>query len=173
MSMSVSFHRTRSFLFRKGSAIVLALSWSAGLFSGAFAYPVCGGLFTSLMRGLPFSAVSIVGRFLSAALPFLFSALAVSLSQSWLLFLIGYGKSFLSSFLSLSLILGFGSAGWLFRLLSMFTGLASLPLLYLYQHRLLSHSSHGELPAALSLLWLIGSVDSVYILPFLADMINS
>ena len=84
--------------WRKGTTVFLALSFLIGLVSGILIFFAAGESFLSLMRSAFYSPVSIVGLLCVTALPFLFSAIAVFLSQPWLMFPICFGKaSFFSS----------------------------------------------------------------------------
>lgn len=174
--MTSGFQFVSGVVFRKGRTMVLALAWLLGLVAGYELYLSMDSDISSLMRGVSHDSVSIVGLLLSVLLPFLCSAFAVFISLPGLLIPIGFGKACLLSFVSFGILLSYGSAGWLFRLLLMFSDIFTAPLLYWYMHRHLQPDSRFSMPesiAVLSVSILIGSIDSVYILPFLAGMINS
>ena len=162
--------------FRKGSTIFLALFWFLGLLSGVLFFHASGSSFNSMMRSILMDTVSIVDLVSVAMLPFLLSAFAVFLSSPWLLLSIAFFRAFLLSFVSMQILAAFGSAGWLLRLLLLFSDLLSAPLFYLYIRWCLSSDfSHAFRTFFLIICCsiLIGSLDYVYILPFLADVINS
>ena len=144
--------------------------------SGAICFASADAHIISLMRGILNGSVSIVSLLTVSLLPFLFSAFAVFISQLWLLYLIGFVRSFLFSFVSFGITVAFGSAGWLFRLLLMLGDCVTAPLLYLYMYRHLSSDSRfsaAEILRMIAITIFIGSIDYCYILPFVADMINS
>lgn len=128
-----------------------------------------------MMRAAACACVSITGLLAAIILPFLLSALAVYLQSLRLLPLIAFGKAFLVSFLGLSLLEAFGSAGQLVRWLLMFSDCCSLPLLFWYWLRHIS--GPGRLTwsgTALVLLvaLLIGGFDYCVVSPFLAAVIS-
>lgn len=161
--------------WRKGRTVFLALSFLAGLVSGILVFFVAGESILSLMRSALYCPVSIVGLLCVTALPFLFSAIAVFLSEPWLMGPISFGKAFFFSLLSLGTMAGFGSAGWLVRWLLMFSDLMGLPLLYLYWQRHVSGMQAFSLMEAFvfaSLFVLIGSIDYCLFSPLLAGLIH-
>jgi len=159
---------------RKGNAMVLALGWTCGLVFGCILYLLTGPFVMLLMRGVLHGTVSIVSLLTSLLLPFLIAAFAVYISRPWLLILFGTAKACLLSFVSLGILLCYGSAGWLLRLMLMFSDLIGAVLLYGFISRHLRPGIRfcaGEVFALTSLCVLVGSIYFVYILPFLADMI--
>lgn len=162
--------------WRKGSTFFLALSWCLGLISGIVLFLFAGTQILPWMRSTAYGAVSIVGLLCVTLLPFLFSAFAVFISEPWLLLPISYGKAVLFSLISLGILQSFGSAGWLVRLLLMFSDSVSVPLLYCFWHRHISGRrklAFSEAWNAVSLCILIGSIDYCLVSPFLAQMIHS
>jgi len=150
--------------------------WVLGLVSGMILQLCSGGFFPSLMLGIPLGSVSIVSLFTSVFLPFLFSAFAVYISQPLLLHFIAFWKAFAFSFVSTGMVICFGSSGWLIRLLLMFSDWVTMPILFWYLHCHDSsayHFSGIEFFVICVLILCIGSFDYVYILPFMAGMINS
>lgn len=126
------------------------------------------------MRGCLYDTVSIVCIFSLLCLPFMISLLASFWNVRGLIYLIAFGKAFLFSFVSLGIFLSFGSAGWLVYLMLMFSQMCSLPVLYWFWIYCLNHRqspSSLEVFSLLSLFFLIASVDSVYVMPFLASLI--
>lgn len=172
--MARFFHQDLPLWWRKGSAVFLALFWTVGLLFGVSFFFFAGKIFSSLMLGVLYGSVSIVGLLCVTVLPFLFSAFAVYLSEPWLLLLVSFWKAFQFSFVSLSILSCFGSAGWLFRWLLMFSDLISLPVLFWYWSRYISGEqgfSCTESLLILSVCILIGSFDYGYVSPFLAELI--
>lgn len=171
--MAHTFHR--DFCSRKGTAI-LAVVWICGILCGASVFLVSGKHLLSMMRGLVSGSVSIVGLIGVSVLPFLFSAYAVSISESRLLFPICFCKAFCFAYISVGIFRSFGSAGWIIRWLLMFSELLTLPLLYGYWQRHVSGTcrfSGLETVSILAVLIFIGSVNYRCISPFLAMLINS
>ena len=161
-------------LQRKGYAICLAFFFLCGFLLGIFAFSCMDSSILPLMRSASVSPVSIVGILCVTILPFLISALAVYISEPWILFAVAFGKAFCFSFLSMAAMLSCGSGGWLVRLFLMFSDLLGLPVLYLYWQRSLCRErsfSPQEAFTVLSLLLFIGSVDYRMISPLLAGLI--
>ena len=162
--------------FRKGSTIFLALYWCLGLLTGVLFFHAYGSSFSLMMRSILQDSVSIVDLLSVGLYPFLFSAFAVLISSPWLLLPIAFFRAFLLSFVSAQILASFGSAGWLLRPLLLFSDVLSAPLLYFYMHRCLSSKFYHPVCSFFLILCsslLIGSLDYVYILPFLADVINT
>lgn len=154
---------------RKKGRLLLASFWCAGLFFGIYGYLTAGTPFLSWMRGVVPGSVSIVGLLGITVFPFLISALAVFFSTPWLLLLVCFCKAFLFSFVSLGIWQAFGSAGWLARLLWMFSDCIGIPLLYGFWLRHLSGDrAVGGLETGcyLAAFVLLGSVDYRIISPF-------
>lgn len=128
-----------------------------------------------MMRGAASGSVSIAGLLGITTLPFLISAFAVSFSMAWLIFPVCFCKAFAFSFVSLGVLQAFGSAGWLVRLLLLFSDCAGMPLLYGFWLR---HLPGGrpvgvwETAFLLAACVLLGSVDYRIISPFLAGLLS-
>lgn len=158
---------------RKPSVPVLAFIWILGLISGLLFSYRAGTSFFSAMHTADFRCVSIIGLLSLSVLPLLFSALAVFIGQPWLLVPIAFVKAFCFSFLAFGITVAFGGAGWLIRWLLMFCDCCSLPLLWLYWLRSISHSSKHNPGGTLSCFaaaLAIGCVDYCLICPILADL---
>ncbi len=161
---------------RKVWRILLAFSFVAGFWAGMVFSSAAGELVIPWMHTAVHSRVSI--RFLLCAtlFPFLFSAIAVFLSQPGLLLLIAFGKAFSAGLTGMCLCAAFGDAGWLVRWLLCFSSCLSLPVLYGYWLRHIgSRAEELFCPTALllSAAILIGSIDYFVIVPFLARVIYS
>ncbi|MGM9651200.1 MAG: hypothetical protein ACI3VX_04595 [Faecousia sp.] len=162
-------------LWHKGCRFFLAGFWVSGFLCGILVYLSAGRTLVSLMRSTPMASVSIVGMLCVTTLPFLFSATAVFLSKPVLLLPICFGKAFLFAFVSMGIFQAFGSAGWLFRWLLLFSDCASVPVLYWFWLRHIS----GDRPLIgweaawlCSLAVLTGSIHFSVISPFLAGLIE-
>ncbi len=111
---------------RKYHTIFLAFLWVIGLTLGIRFASFAGDSLLSLMRGSAFGAVSIVNLLAVTLLPFLFSAFAVYIRSACFLAVLCFIKSFSFGFVSTGLVMAWGSAGWLIRLLFMFSDLICL-----------------------------------------------
>lgn len=158
--------------WRKGYPVLLAFGFMLGLFAGCLIFFSAESESASWMRAAADSRVSIVGLLSVILLPFLFSAFAVFIGQPWLLLPMAFCKAVSFSMVSLGLMVSFGSAGWLMRILLMFPDLLTLPLLFFFWLRCASGeglkvwSCLGCLMVALA----IGSMDFYIISPFLAGL---
>ena len=130
--MAQHFHSGQSVPLYHRSGIFLSLVWLCGLAMGLIFHCIIGSVFASLMSGILSESVSIVGLVCVIILPFLLSAFAVYIDLRWLLYPICFGKTMLVSLIASSVWVQFGSAGWLAWLLTMFSDMISLPLLYRY-----------------------------------------
>lgn len=122
----------------KESVLSLASSYFAGLILGGCMFYAAGGSFFSLMRAGDYSRMSIVCLLAVLFLPFLFSAFAVYIHQSWLLMPICFLKAFIFAFVYVGISVSFADTGWLVRFFLMFSDIATLPLLWLFWLYLLS-----------------------------------
>ncbi len=128
------------------------------------------------MRSALLAPVSIVGLLSIWTLPFLLSAFVVFLGRPLWLLLICFSKAFCYAFVSLGFFLAFGTAGWLARILLLFSDWVCMPLLYWFWQRSLSgrrRPSRWDVAALLSVMLLVGSVDYRVIAPLLARLIES
>ena len=129
----------------------------------------------SWMRMVCENHVSIVGLLPVLLLPFLLSAMAVFLSQTWLLYVIGFFKAFSFGFCCALTQFAFGDSGWLIRLLLFFSDSWSLPLLCWFCLRHLDGQLRTvkiDLAACLGLTIFFALMDSWMVAPFLASLIN-
>lgn len=159
--------------WRRGAAALLALSFVLGLVLGALLFLSAENDSTSLMRMAKNGPVSIVGLLSVSFLPFLISAFAVYVSQPWLLPVIALCKGASFSLVSLGVTAAYGSAGWLMRLLLMFSDLCALPLLLFFWLRYISGERRFTAWSAcryLAALLTVGSIDYCLISPFLAGL---
>lgn len=125
-------HGDSALLRRKYASPVLAFFWISGLMSGVFLFfaadrPIHPQL--HLAAGSPVSFPALMGI---ALLPLLICALAVYLDQHWMIFVCAFGKALLFSHVSVGIWTAFGSAGWLVRLLFLFSDTMMCGLWYLF-----------------------------------------
>ena len=111
---------------RKYRNIFLAFIWLIGLYCGITSFNLMQISSFPMMRGVQRYSVSIVSLLSVSLLPFLFSFLFVYIRSFPFLVLLCYIKGFLFSFVSLGIWLAYGGAGWLVRLLVMFSDLCCM-----------------------------------------------
>lgn len=163
------------YLHRKHSCFYLALCWFWGLLCGAVFFQHSRPFALSLMRSAIGAPVSIVGLFCIGFLPFLFTAFAVYISQPRLLLLTCFCKACAFSFAFAGIYEAFGSAGWLLRILLLFSDSVYTLFLYCLWLRLLSGRQFrcfsDTVIYFLIAVWTCG-VDYYIIAPFLAELIE-
>lgn len=113
-----------------GSRMVLACSWVCGLVCGLSSAFFRQTSFISVMRGLSFRTVSIVGVICVFLLPFLISAIAVSISKLWLIYPVCFCKAYLFMWVSWGILMAYPENAWGIRLVIMFADCCLTPLLY-------------------------------------------
>lgn len=169
------FCRKSPLWWRRACIVLLALFWCVGLFFGIYTACSFNDAFVPLMRAAVQCRVSIVGLLLILFLPFLFAAFAVYFSQPWLLLVIGFVKAFSFGFCCFAAQSCFGSAGWLVRLLLLFSDSCMLPVLCWFCVRHISGdlmAIRKDLILALALAIVVGSIDYYWVSPFLAALID-
>lgn len=88
---------------------------------------------TVLLVRQSISAVpSMVGAVSVVLLPYLLSALAVSICEPWLILVISTFKAFSFTFCAWGVCLAFGQSSWLALFLFLFSDLCLIPALYLF-----------------------------------------
>ena len=159
---------------RRVTAIILAFVFSVGILAGAFIAQLTDTSYFLMMRTASDYRVSIVALLPSAALPLLFSAFAVYISQTWLLIPIAFLKAFLFGFLSFGLITLNPDSGWLLRFLVMFTDCLSIPVLFWFWIRCYDAKNFftTTIIAAFLLITGISLLDYQYISPFLVNLLS-
>ena len=123
------------------------------------------------MRGILFGSVSIVSLLSVGLIPFLFTAYAVCLSKSWILFAVSFCKALLFSFMAMGISSAFGSAGWLVSALVLFSGHMWNWILYFLWIRILAgRKIHWSL---VTVAFLLTGCIAVYVIsPFMASLID-
>lgn len=173
--MDLFFHPRMPLFLRKDSVAFLAFPWISGLVTGVVTSYFAGNSFFSLMRSVISSPVSIVGLLSAMLLPLLFSAFAVYISSPWLLIPTVFLKGFFYAYLCFGILLCFGDAGWLIRLLLIFSDTLMLPVFWMYWIRGLRGGRSDLLirtAPAFSTALLIGSIDFSVISPFLGEILS-
>lgn len=111
---------------------ILAICWLLGLLFGVICYAFSGPDTVSLMRGVVFCPVSIVGLLNAVLIPFLLSVLFVALSVPKMLLVICFVKAFSFSFVSLGILMSTDCGGWFVRYFLQFSDCIMIPLFYWY-----------------------------------------
>lgn len=111
------------------SIIAVTIVWCAGLLLGIAVAVGSDDSAFSLMRLAARCRVSIVSILITAILPFLFSAYAVSVSKPGFLLLVCFLKAYSFGLCGYLVSAAFGSAGWLVQPLLQFTDVCTLPFL--------------------------------------------
>ena len=127
-----------------------------------------------LMRMAAGRHVSIVGFAVAYFLPYLVSFLLIVHSKPWLVYFICGIRIFCFSSISSSLVISFGTAGWLVRLLMLFPDICLLPIMMWLSHAsLMGHRSHRSLMISIILILVVGMIYFSMISPFGANLIDS
>ena len=161
----------KSFSRRKCATWILAFSWTLGLAVGlcAMAASFLGPAFFQAADVLPsfFSIISVL------LLPIVISLLVLFAGQRWLIFPLAFVKALAFSYVGWSVVITFGSAGWLIRLLMMFSDCASIPLLWWFWNKALTSEFDAMIPASVAAVVTIlgiSIVDCGVIAPFLLNL---
>ena len=154
----------------------LGMSVSAGIILGYFAYLHNVLNFTSLMCMLPYQHVSIVGLFCVLSLPLLLSVAAVHFSAYRLLYFIAFSKGITFSYCACYVFAAFGDAGWLVRLLVMFSDSSMLVPLFWFWNRNITGKSdtfrHEVIICGMFAL-AIGIFDLLVVSPFTVSLFST
>ncbi len=172
--MDLFFHSPMQRSSRRDTPFFLAFAWILGIVFGVGASYCASHSLSSLMRMTANSPVSIFGLLSAMLLPLLCSAFAVYISCPWLLIPTAFLKAFLYTYFSFGILASYGSAGWLIRLLLIFSDTLMLPVLWLFWLRGIQWGRVDflyRLIPAVSVVFLIGSIDYSIISPFLAQII--
>lgn len=160
---------------RRACMAALALCWCVGLVVGVRAGIQAGGASLSLMRAAAESCVSIVGLLVATLFPFLFAAAAVFFSKPWLVLPVLFCKGVSFGACAYGVCAAFGDAGWLVRLLLLFSDSCMIPILFWFCLRHMGgriQTVKRDLAVAAMAACLVGSVDYCFVSPFLATLIE-
>ena len=103
----------RSFLVSRQRVFGFLCFWIVGILAGTLAAAGTDDSVLSLMRRAAMCRVSIVGLFLTAVLPFLIAAYAVSIHKDPLLFVFCALRGFGFGYCAWLIVRAFGPAAWL------------------------------------------------------------
>ena len=149
--------------------------WMAGLFLGTTTAYASARFLDSMLHSAISNQPSLSTLIGSAVLPFLLSTVVFFLSEPWLLLPICLMKAFGFGFCAFSVLLAFGSAGWLVRFLFLFTDVFVVPvfLFYcLYQLRRGTFFNFRVTSAFAAVASMVAAADYYLIAPYLVSVID-
>lgn len=154
--------------------VFLILCWCFGAAVGTLCFFSAPDLFSSLMRSAAYHTVSIVGVLGVTLFPFLITVMVMRLSREHVVYLVCCIKALLYSLNVLSVYCAFGSAGWLFQFLIMFSENVSMFLLWILWIRYFT--STRKLPAPvvgsfLVIVLLVAVFDLCVVSPFTVSVL--
>ena len=158
-------HPAFSFLFFCGSSLVLGTFLAAFADSSAFSW----------MRLAIYSRLSIVCYLVAQFLPLLIAAYAVVISKLWLLHFICSCKLFSIAFMGSLIWIAFGSAGWLIRLLFLFSDILLVPVLFWFCFRRVMAYRNGskrDFGICICVITVVSLINLLFISPFLERIIS-
>ena len=159
---------------RRVNAMVLALTLLLGYLFGSFCVGYAESDLFLMMRAGAMSGVSIVCLLPVLLLPFLCSAIAVSIDQTWLLLPIVFLKAFLFSYLCGHILSLFPDSGPLFAVLFLFPDVLLLPVLCWFWLRCSCGRGMGmsELTTVILAVAGISFLNYQVVSPFLASLLS-
>ena len=172
------FHGMNRFVFsqlpskcRKYGTSILACSWTLGLVFGICS--VASGSFGPVFQQAADLSPSFFSIISVLFLPLVISLLALFAGWRWVIFPLAFLKALSFAYVGWSILAAFGSAGWLIRLLLMFSDCTTVPLLWWFWNKALTLEFDALVPAsfsaALTILG-IGILDYGVISPFLVSL---
>lgn len=141
--MTTGYNTNLFVILRKYSVAILAFLFVFGLHSGVI-ISANSASSVALMRRVVLSPVSIVGSICLSLVPFIFSAICVQLHVDYIIPLLACIKGFLFGFVSGSVYVAFGTAGWLVRFLFQFCSQLNLILLLLFWLRFMNSNDKSN-----------------------------
>ena len=155
-------------------AIILAFSWIAGLLCGLFFVSKAAEPLSLLMHTAVYNHITLFGLAAVLFLPLIASAAAVYLGAHILIFPICFIKSFAFGVCLCGVSVAFGSAGWLVRVLLLFSDSCMIVVLLWFWYRHLTGDRSvlrrdTVLCAAVALF--VGLVDYLFVSPFFAGLL--
>ena len=148
---------------------VSVMCWLIGAGAGWLVFRQSEPLFSSLMRGVLLEPVSIVGLLMVSFLPFIITAVAVLYSKPFAIHVLSFSKGLVSFVCTLSVFGVFNRAGWLGRILFLFSDCFTTVLLFVLWFRIfiLDRSKlRKEMLVSMVLCLTIVGLDVLLISPF-------
>jgi len=154
----------------------LLFSWgSVGLLFGTLLAACADTYFHSWMRLAVSDRVSIVCLLAAQLLPFLIAAYAVNISKLRLMYAVCSIKLFAFTYMGSVIGIAFGSAGWLVRLLFLFSDFILVPCLCWFCFRRTldnNRTAKRDLLICIGICIATALIDYLFISPFLARIID-
>lgn len=153
--------------------VLFCFSFFLGLLVGAL-YITCYPIFSSV-RLVEYSQMSIVMGFIISALPFIIYYIFVRYSVFYCLFPFAFIRAFTFMYCFSAISVAYADAGWLVRLLLMFSGCFSVPLLLWYAVRQLLQENNDlkcDLLFCLVFILAIRCIDSYVVSPFAMKLLR-
>ena len=172
MSSSCSFLNKHSHRVLK--AISFLFLWLLGLGLGMYFAMSKSNLYISLMRSVLSQPVSIVGLLGNIFLPLLLTIFLFASCKPVWFFVICFYKAVSYGFSGMLLTLTFGSAGWLFRMLFLFSDTIGIILLFWFWLRRAFSSNKKFISDAYTCLCAIlitAGFDRLFIFPLIAGLL--
>ena len=166
-------HHNSTLTRGKFRVVLLATFWLLGLLLGAYLHISADTFYPSMMRSAISGRVSIVGSLTVALLPFLFSAIAVYLSQPLLLISIAFLKGIFLSLVALGIGRTLGSVAWLILGMVMFSDFSmTLPLMFYWIRHISGFRRFSGVSCFIycGAAGVVTAVDQLLILPILAGI---
>lgn len=174
MSYVNLFHAILNRLRMSRANFVLAFCWMLGLFLGAIYGDHADHSYAIMMRTAALCRVSIVGLLFLLFFPLLLSAIAVySNHPQWMVF-VCFIKAFLFASCGSLLLITFGSAAWLIRILLQFSDFCTLPFLFWFSIRNIAGrnaNTRMDLVICGCAMAVMGALDFCVISPFLVSLL--
>ena len=155
--------------------VILLACWCVFLFFGIYTAHRVNTTYSSMMHAFINSRMSIVSLTCVAFLPFLYSMVAFRLNQFYLLIPVVCIKAYAFGFICSLICVLFGTAGWLMRLLLVFTdSILVIPLLCYWCVNTLSSGKtrYSEIWSYIFLLLISVSIEYSFISPILAKLLD-
>ena len=169
--MGFFFLPSSSFHSRKDPSVLLAFGWILGSVIGLLLAVNCDPSVIYGIRGILAGEFSVWRMIFVIISPLVISFLAISHFSIWLLIPIAFVKGMAYAFVSALVFIAWGSAGWLIRLLLIFSDTVSAPvLLYFWLSSCRSGSKDLGLRFIPAASWIIlaCAIDYRYVSPLLA-----
>lgn len=166
----------RSFLVPRRRVIFFLCAWVVGVLAGILAATGMDDSSLSVMRLAAGSRVSIVSLFLTASVPFLITAVAVSIHQYPVLLAICFARSFCFGCCAWLGVRAFGSAAWLIQPMLQFSDGILMAVFLLLGLWLCSHEDANAKRPVICCILFTGAVtlfDYLAVAPFLASLLES
>ena len=127
----------------------------------------------ALMRRVEFSPVSIVMCLAAQLLPFLIAAYAASISRLWLLCASCGCRLFSFAYTGALIWIAYGTAGWLVRLLFLFSDILLVPWLcwFCFRRVIREYEEKKDLCICMGMTVIATLIDCLFISPFMVKIL--